>query len=86
MSAVNVNICDIRDCKNLASHRYSTVIWSEQENGDGSFATYKVDEDIDMCGLHEYEYRRALPKIALKEKFQNIQEVDTLVFNREAEQ
>lgn len=86
MSVVSVSICDVKGCKNLASHRYSSVIWSEQENGDGSFTTYKVDEDVDMCGSHEYEYRKELPKIALKSKFQNIQEVDSLVFNREAEQ
>lgn len=84
MSEVNVRLCDIRGCKNLADHLYSNIMWAEQEGGDGSFTTYLVEGPIDLCGSHEYEYRSSLPKIQLKESFQNIIPVSSWVVNKEA--
>lgn len=69
MSKVTLHICDIKDCRNEAAGHYPVMLVCHQEgkNRDGSYKIY-TEENVDICGKHDLEYRRALPDMDIERK------------------
>lgn len=67
MSEITITMCDVKGCRREATDHYETFLVCRQENGDGAFTVY-TETDIDLCGAHDLEYRRALPDIKIERK------------------
>lgn len=65
MTRQTVDLCDIKDCKQLSMHTYPLFVHGEQKTEDG-FHAYVHEGKVDLCGKHEFEYRSSLPKLSLK--------------------
>lgn len=67
MSTMKVRLCDIKRCEELA--RYSVLVFVHgEQKGEDSFGAWVYPHNVDLCGTHEYEYRRSLPKLELKKE------------------
>ena len=69
MSTVTVKMCDIAYCRREAREHLDTMLVCRQdgENGDGSYKIF-TEENVDLCFIHELQYRRALPDMTIERK------------------
>lgn len=67
MSKVTIDICDIKGCRSEAPEYLDIMLLKAQENGDGSFKIY-IEENVDLCGTHHYEYKLAIPDMKIERK------------------
>lgn len=67
MSTNTVKLCDVEKCEELARHTMLVFVHGEQK-GEDSFGAWVFPRETDLCGVHEYEYRKSLPKMRLKEE------------------
>lgn len=67
MSIVTVKMCDVEGCRKESAEHLPVMLVCAQENGDGAFKIY-TEKDVDLCGTHDLQYRRALPDIKIERK------------------
>jgi hypothetical protein len=72
MSRATVNLCDVQNCGKVATHtlKYVTVanFNINQERMDTSDGRHIwTQKDVDMCNLHEHQYRSNLPSMKLNQ-------------------
>ena len=70
MSTQTVKICDIKDCNFVADTTLPymmvanfNICQEDMDNSDGLHIW--TEKNVDLCGKHYYQYRRALPNMIL---------------------
>lgn len=71
MSEVTIRICDVKGCRTEAVSHLDVILVCRQEvlsNGHGGSYKIYAEKDVDLCGNHDWEYRKALPDTVIEKK------------------